>query len=154
MDLVTGRKLISYAFRSKKGKSELSRQEFINEIAFKGKFLSEEDTARFIEEAVKAALISTDGNTITPMFSTSGIVIPLDFSVGAADLFAASRDSPIAERMLDSLIVTGKLARQEALSKLRNLQGNMRYINYEIALLSLLTDYCVDTSEFLKEMGA
>ncbi len=153
MDLVTARKLIAYAFRAKKGKAELSSQDFIREIAFKGKFLSEEDSARFIEESRKAALISVEGDSITPTFSTVGILIPLDFNVTATELFAASRDAPLSERMLESLVASGKLSKQEALAKAKALQDNMKYINFDIALLAILTDYCIDTSEFLKELS-
>lgn len=153
MDIQTARKLIAYAYRQKKGAGDLTLQDFIRELVLKAGFLSEADAKRFVEESMSERLLTEENGHYKPTFSTGGIVIPLDFSVNASDLFATKRDAPLSERMIEAAVASGKLTRDELLEKSRELQSELKYIDFEVAMAAILNEYCIDVDEFLKEMA-
>ncbi|MCL4315221.1 MAG: DUF2240 family protein [Candidatus Thermoplasmatota archaeon] len=153
MDIQTARKLIAYAFRQKKDIGDLTVQDFIRELAHKAGFMSEAEVRRFVEESTNERLLTEEDGHYKPTFSTGGIVIPLDFSVKTSDLFATKRDAPLSERMIEAAIASGLLSRNDLLEKSRELQSELRYIDFEVAMAAILNEYCIDVSEFLKEMS-
>ncbi len=88
-----------------------------------------------------------------PNFSTSGIIVPLDFSVTRDQLFQESGDRPLVDRLLEAISASGKLTKKEAITRAREVLQPMKYISFETALLSVMSDEGIDIKEYLNEVG-
>lgn len=148
------RKLVSIVASEKKNTSQFSRQDFVTSLSFKRSLLDPESVDEFLTKSVESGiLIMKDGN-YSPNFSTSGIVVPLDFSVDRNELFSDSVEKPLVDRLLDAASASGKLTKKEAMARAKDILKNMKYINFEIALLSVLVDEGIDAGSFIEEMKA
>lgn len=127
-------------------------QDFINVISFRRKLLAPDTVKRFVDEAVKENLLVKKGERFAPNFSTSGIVVPLDFTVSEKDLFSASKDKPLIDRILDAATASGKLTKKEAIAEAHEFMENLKLITFQTALLAIMNEHGIDISDFLREI--
>lgn len=153
MDRDTARKLIAIAFSNKKGSEKCTKQDFVTFLSFKRSLLNPETVDRFLSESVKEGMILEKDGIYSPAFSTSGIIVPLDFSVNVEDLFSSSKDKPLVDRLLDAITASGKMTKKEAISKSREITDNLKLINFDLALMAVMSDEGMDLQPFLKEIG-
>lgn len=146
------RKVIAIAFSGKRSEAGLSLQEVTNVISFKKGLLSPEVIAKFMENAVTDGLLVLKENRYLPNFSTSGIVVPLDFSVSQESLFSESPERPLVDRMLEAITASGRMTKKEAIAKARELTSTLRYLDFELALLAILSDNAIESTSFVKEI--
>ncbi len=146
------RKLIAIVASEKKNANKYSRQDFVTVLSYKRSLLEPEVVAQFLDKCVETGILMEKDKFLSPNFSTSGIVVPLDFSVSSEDLFSDSVERPLVDRLLDAASASGKLTKKEAMARAKDLLKNMHYINFEIALLSVLIDEGIESDHFLKEM--
>lgn len=145
------RKIIALVGASKKGSSGLKLQDFIKEINFRKNLLSSEEVEKFVRKAVEEKVLIQNGDEYSPNFSVSGIIVPLDFVVDINELYT-DRERPLVDRMLDAVAASGKLKREDAAKKARELNEHMKYMGYEIALLAVLQEEGIDISQFIAEI--
>jgi hypothetical protein len=146
------RKIIAIAYSSKNRESGLTMQEITNAISFKRGLLSPDVLEKFIDMSVKEGLLVQKDKLYLPNFSTSGIIVPLDFSVDTEELFSEYPDRPVVDRMLDAITASGKMTKKDAISISKDLTNSMKYIDFEIALLAVMSDNSIENSSFLKEV--
>jgi hypothetical protein len=146
------RKVIAIAFSGKKGDSGMSLQEITNVVSFKKGLLSPEEVSRFVEAAVGDGLMVHRENQYLPNFSTSGIVVPLDFSVDVETLLNDSTERPLVDRMLEAITASGRMTKKEAIAKARELTSNLKYLDFELSLLAILSENAIENSQFVKEI--
>lgn len=146
------RKLIAIVSSSKRGTTEFSPQDFITNLSYKRPIISPESVQKFLGKSVDEGLLVKKNDKYVPNFSTSGIIVPLDFSITDDDLFSESTEKPLVDRILEAASASGKLTKKEAISRARELLNHMKLINFEIALLSVLVDEGLDVSHFIKEV--
>ncbi len=146
------RKLIAIAYSSKKRDTGMTAQEITNLISFKRGLLSPEVVVKFLEASVKEGLLVQRDALFLPNFSTSGIVVPLDFTVNSDELFSESPDRPVVDRMLEAITASGKMTKKDAISMAKDLTNSMKYIDFEIALLAVMSDNSIENRSFLKEI--
>jgi hypothetical protein len=139
------------ATERKNSPNGLTRQDFITTIAYKRKLMDPDMIERFIQESIKESLLMEKENRIFPNFSTSGIIVPLDFQINPDQLFAENTDKPIVDRMLDAISASGKMTKKEAISSSREIMEYMKLINFEVALMAVMSEEGIDISNFLKE---
>ena len=53
--------------------------------------------------------------------------------------------------MLDAISASGKMTKKEAISSSREIMEYMKLINFEIALMAVMSEEGIDISNFLKE---
>ncbi|MGC8608400.1 MAG: DUF2240 family protein [Thermoplasmata archaeon] len=152
MDKDAARKLIAVTVFYSKKNDELTVQDFINSISFKKNLLPPDVVRKFVDEALSEGLLIMKNQKLFPNFSTSGIIVPLDFTVDEKDLFAASKDKPIIDRILDAATASGKMTKKEAIAKSHKLMEASKLMNFQTALLAIMLDSGIDISEFLKEI--
>ncbi|EQD59572.1 hypothetical protein B2A_03913, partial [mine drainage metagenome] len=58
----------------------------------------------------------------------------------------------LSDRMLDYAASTGKVSKKEAIKMAGDFLRGMNYMDFETALLAILTDLGVDVSEFVREI--
>ncbi|MEM0158340.1 MAG: DUF2240 family protein [Thermoplasmataceae archaeon] len=146
------RKIIAIAASQKKSSNGLSLQDFVAALSFKRSLLDPETVKEFTQQALNEGLLVARGELFFPNFSTSGVVVPLDFSVTKEELFSNASDRPLVDRMLDAVSASGKLTKKEAIMRARELLSSMNYINFEIALLSILSEECIEHGQFVQEL--
>lgn len=146
------RKLIAIVSSSKRGVSEYSSQDFITSLSYKRPIISPESVQKFLGKSVDEGLLVKKNDRYVPNFSTSGIIVPLDFNITDDELFSESTEKPLVDRILEAASASGKLTKKEAISRARDLLNHMKLINFEIALLSVLVDEGLDVSHFIKEI--
>lgn len=151
MNKDVSRKLIAIVSTSKKGTTEYTKQDFVNNLSFKRPLLPPDVVEEFLETAVDEGLLVKKNDSYAPNFSTSGIIVPLDFSVTKEELFAESSDRPLVDRLLDAASASGKMTKKEAISKSRAILEHLKFINFEIALMTVLTDEGIDIESFVHE---
>lgn len=144
------RKLIALVSTGKKGNDPLNVQDFVKELNFRKNLLPAEEAEKFVRKSVEEKLLTQKGETFSPNFSVSGIIVPLDFSVDLGDLYT-DREKPLVDRMLDAVVASGKLKREEAAKKAKELNEHMEYLDFEIALLAVLQEEGIDTTSFMDE---
>jgi len=154
VNIEVARKVISIAFNSRKEKESLSTGDFVKEIAYKRKLLNPDDIPEFLKLSADVGLLVQDNDGFKPTFSTSGVIIPLDFSVERDDLFKQNIDLPLSERMIEAAIASGKLNKKEIGERVDDLQRHLIYVPYEIVLATVILDEGIDISSFIKEIEA
>ena len=152
MNKEMARRLIAIAISGRRGAESLTKAEMVKEIAFKRHLLSTEEVEKLCDESVKEGLISEKDGRLVPNFTISGISVPLDFSVSVQELFSADMDRPLSDRLLDYAASTGKVSKKEAIKMAGDFLHGMNYMDFETALLAVLTDAGIDVSEFVKEI--
>ena len=95
-------------------------------------------------------LMEKDGKYV-PNFSTDGVIVPLDFRVDANSLFSNAGEKPLVDRLLEAVSASGKLTKKEVIIRAKELLENMEFIDFENALLTVLSDNNIDIGEFVRE---
>jgi len=152
MDKDTSRKLIAIAFSNRKGTDHCSKQDFITFLSFKRTLLDPESVERFISGSVKEGLLSEKDGSFYPTFSTAGIIVPLDFTVNVDELFSSSKDRQLVDRLLDAISASGKMTKKEAIAKSREVTANLKLINFDLALMAVMSDEGIDLKPFISEI--
>lgn len=144
------RKVIALVSSGKKGNSPLNLQDFVKELNFRKNLISAEEVERFVRKAVEEKLLIQNGDAYTPNFSVTGIIVPLDFSIDVDELHT-DREKPLVDRMLDAVAASGRMRREDAAKKAKELNEKMEYIDFEIALLAVLQEEGIDISQYFAE---
>ncbi|MEM0156054.1 MAG: DUF2240 family protein [Thermoplasmataceae archaeon] len=152
MDKDTARKLIAIVFSNKKNSERCTKQDFVTFLSFKRSLLKPDVVEKFIVEAVNEGLLYESDKEYTPAFSPAGIIVPLDFSVNVDELFSSSRDKPIVDRLLDAIAASGKLTKKEAIARSKEVTDKIKLINFDLALMAVMSDEDIDLRPFTKEM--
>lgn len=148
-----GRKLIAIVASSRKGSSAFSQQDFITTLSFKKNLLDPETVKEFLASAVKEGLLVHRDTSYVPNFSTTGIIVPLDFTITREELFQESVERPLVDRLLEAISASGRLTKKEAISRAREILQSVKYINFELALLAVMSDEGIDIKDFLNEIA-
>lgn len=146
------RKLIAIVASEKKDANRYAKQDFVTTLSFKRSLMDPDSVGKFLDKSVETGILMTKDEHYTPNFSTSGIVVPLDFSVDMDELFSDSVEKPLVDRLLEAASASGKLTKKEAMARAKELLKNMHFINFEIALLSVLVDEGIQADQFIKEL--
>ncbi len=138
--IVAARKMESY-----------TKNDFMTALSFKRTLMPPDMIEKFIEGCLgDSLLIEKDGKYI-PNFSTEGVIVPLDFVVDIDRLFIDSGEKPLVDRMLDAVSASGKMTKKEAIIRAKEFLANMQFIDFETALLTVLSDNNIDIKTFVLE---
>jgi hypothetical protein len=143
------RKLI--AIVASKKSDGYSKSDFTNILSFKRSLLPPDSIDKFISVSLENKLIVEKDGKYLPNFSTEGVVVPLDFSVSVDDLFSDATEKPLIDRMLETASASGKMTKKEAIIKAKELLSGMQFIDFETAIITVLSDYGIDVSSFVSE---
>ncbi len=143
------RKLI--AMVASKKSDGYTRSDFLTVLSYKRALLPPDIIDRFLEECIKGQLLVTKNDKYLPNFSTDGVIVPLDFNVNIDELFSESREKPLADRLLETASASGKITKKEAIIRAKQLLSNMQFLDFETALIAVLSDSCIDVKQFVKE---
>ena len=143
------RKLI--ALVAMKKASGYTSSDFINTLSFKRALIPPDTVERFIESSLNERLIVEKEGKYVPNFSTEGVIVPLDFSVDVDELFSEAAEKPLVDRMLEAASASGKMTKKEAIIKARDLLSGMQFIDFETAMVTVLSDAGIDISSFVAE---
>lgn len=146
------RKLIAIVASSKKSTQGYSEQDFVNSLSFKKNLLDPDTVKEFTEQASNEGLLVKRDKFFIPNFSTSGVIVPLDFTVTRDELFSESKERPLVDRILEAISASGKMTKKDAITKAREVLKTVKYVPFEIALLSIMSDESIETKSFLEEM--
>ncbi|WP_075056921.1 DUF2240 family protein [Thermogymnomonas acidicola] len=146
------RKLIAITANSKRDQKSFVQQDFVNVLSFKRALLSPDDVRRFVSESVREGLLVERDGRLLPNFSTGGVIVPLDFSVKPEELFATSTDRPLVDRLLDEAVASGKFTKRQAIERAKQVQGNLKYVSFEMALMAALSDEGIDVRQYAREV--
>lgn len=146
------RKLIAIVASEKKNLSQYSKQDFVTTLSFKRSLMDPESVEKFVDKSAESGLLMSKEGSLSPNFSTSGIVVPLDFSVDMDELFSDSVEKPLVDRLLDAASASGKMTKKEAMARAKEILKNMNYLNFEIALLSVIIDEGIEADHFIREL--
>jgi hypothetical protein len=152
MDHEAARRLIAIAISSRKDHDSISRQDMIKELSFKRRLLSTESVNRLIEASLKEGLVQENDGNLKPNFTVSGISVPLDFSVNEKDLFSENSDKPLSERLLDFAVNSGNISKKDAIKIAGDFLKTMKFLDFETALMIVLSDRGIDIRDFAKEI--
>lgn len=145
------RKLIAIVSSSKRNVQGYAEQDFVNSLSFKKNLLDPDTVKEFVLEAEKEGLLVKKDKLFLPNFSTSGVIVPLDFTVTRDELFSESKERPLVDRLLESISASGKMTKKDAITKARDMMKSVRYIPFEIALMSIMSDDDIEIKGFLEE---
>lgn len=146
------RKLIAIVSSSKKSTQGYTEQDFVNSLSFKKNLLDPDTVKEFIAQASNEGLLVRRDKLYVPNFSTSGVIVPLDFSVTKEDLFSESRERPLVDRILEAVSASGRMTKKDAITRAREVLKSVKYVPFEMALLSIMSDEGLDTKGFLEEL--
>lgn len=146
------RKLIAIVSSSKRNAQGYTEQDFVNSLSFKKNLLDPDTVKGFILEAEKEGLLVRKEKLLLPNFSTSGVIVPLDFAVTKDELFSESKERPLVDRLLEAISASGKMTKKDAISKARDVMKSVRYVPFEIALMAIMSDDGIEIKPFLEEL--
>jgi hypothetical protein len=153
MDKGIARKAISIVSLEKRDRANISREDIVNILVFKRKMLKEESANRFIDECVQNGLISPNGKKFQINFNVSGVQIPIDFSFTEEELFEENNEGPsLLDRLLEIAVLSGKMTKKDALTKIKNYLPNLSYVDNNVKLLVMLNDNFLNTKDIRKEI--
>lgn len=147
------RKLIAIVASGKKSTQGYTEQDFVNNLSYKKNLLDPGTVKEFAEQAINEGLLVKKEKFLIPNFSTSGVIVPLDFSVTKEELFSESRERPLVDRLLEAISASGKMTKKDAISRAREVLKAVKYVQFEIALLSIMSDEGIDTKSYLEELN-
>ncbi len=153
MDVDAARRVLAKCFNSRKDRDSMTRSDLVREIAYKNRMLPETSVDKFLQGCVEAHLLKHEGDLYAPTFSTSGVIIPLDFSVDEESLFQERRDVPLTGRILEKVIASGRITKKALNERVEEIQRYLQYVPYEFVLATVAMEEQVDISEFLEELG-
>lgn len=145
------RKLIAIVASSKKSAQGYTEQDFVNSLSYKKNLLDPDTVKEFTEQASNEGLLVKRDKFFIPNFSTSGVIVPLDFDVSKDELFSESKERPLVDRILESISASGKMTKKDAISRAREVLKSVKYVPFELALLSIMSDEGIETKPFLEE---
>ncbi len=128
-----------------------TKSDFINILSFKRSLLPPEIVERFIDSAMNEKLIVEKDEKYVPNFSTEGVIVPLDFSIDVEELFSEAAEKPLVDRMLEAASASGKMTKKEAIIKARELLSGMQFIDFETAMITVLSNAGIEISSFVSE---
>lgn len=146
------RKLIAIVSSTKKSNQGYTEQDFVTTLSYKRNLLEPDTVKEFIEAAANEGLLVKRDNLFVPNFSTSGVIVPLDFSVTKDELFSESRERPLVDRLLEAVSASGKLTKKDAISRAREVMKSARYVPFELALISIMADEGIDIHSYVEEI--
>lgn len=146
------RKLIAIVASSKKSTQGYTEQDFVNSLSYKKNLLEPDVVKEFTEQASNEGLLVKREKFYIPNFSTSGVIVPLDFTVSRDELFSDSKERPLVDRILESISASGKMTKKDAITRAREVLKSVKYVPFELALLSIMSDEGVETKPFLDEI--
>ncbi|MHB1439211.1 MAG: DUF2240 family protein [Cuniculiplasma sp.] len=153
MDREVARKLISIVSQEKKYARSITGNDIVNILVYKRKFLQESSAQRFEDECVNEGILSQDGEKFLVNFNAAGEHVPIDFSVDENVLFQQeTKDTSLLDKLLNSIVSSGKLTKKEALQKAKKQLEQLEYIDLTIKLCSLMNDLYIDYSDIKKEI--
>ena len=153
MDREVARKLISIVSQEKKYARSITGNDIVNILVYKRKFLHESSAQRFEDECVNEGILSQDGEKFLVNFNAAGEHVPIDFSVDENVLFQQeTKDTSLLDKLLNSIVSSGKLTKKEALQKAKKQLEQLEYIDLTIKLCSLMNDLYIDYSDIKKEI--
>ncbi|EQD78868.1 hypothetical protein B1B_00491, partial [mine drainage metagenome] len=85
-------------------------------------------------------------------FSFTGVEIPLVFTFSPEDVLS-SEGTSLMDRMFNAIDASGKVSREQVTEKAREIQDFMKYMTFEIALLSVMREEGIDVTTFLEELA-
>ena len=138
--IVAARKMESY-----------TKNDFMTALSFKRTLMPPDMIEKFIEGCLGASLLIEKDGKYIPNFSTEGVIVPLDFVVDIDRLFIDSGEKPLVDRMLDAVSASGKMTKKEAIIRAKEFLANMQFIDFETALLTVLSDNNIDIKTFVLE---
>lgn len=147
------RKLIAIVASSKKSSQGYTEQDFVNNLSYKKNLLDPDTVKEFTAQATNEGLLVKRENFLIPNFSTSGVIVPLDFSVTKDDLFSESKERPLVDRLLEAISASGKMTKKDAITRAREVLKSVKYVQFEIALISIMSDEGIETKSFLEELS-
>ena len=128
-----------------------TKNDFLNTLSFKRALLPPDLIDKFISGCVEDKLLIGRDEKYLPNFSTDGVIVPLDFSVDTNSLFSNAGEKPLVDRLLEAASASGKLTKKEVIIRAKELLTNMEFIDFETALLTVLSDNNIDINEFVRE---
>lgn len=128
-----------------------TKNDFLNTLSFKRALLPPDLIDKFITGCIEDKLLIEKNNKYLPNFSTDGVIVPLDFSVNVNSLFSDAEEKPLVDRLLEAASASGKMTKKEAIIKAKELLSGMEFIDFEIALLTVLSNNNININEFVKE---
>ncbi len=128
-----------------------TKNDFLNILSFKRALLPPDLIDKFIAGCVENKLLMEKDGKYVPNFSTDGVIVPLDFRVDANSLFSNAGEKPLVDRLLEAVSASGKLTKKEVIIRAKELLENMEFIDFENALLTVLSDNNIDIGEFVRE---
>lgn len=146
------RKLIAIVAAGKRNAQGYTEQDFVNNLSFKKNLLDPDTVKQFVTEAEKEGLLARKEKLLLPNFSTSGVIVPLDFTVTKEELFSESKERPLVDRLLEAISASGKMTKKDAITKARDVMKSVRYVPFEIALMSIMSDDDIEINGFLDEL--
>ncbi|MEM0139400.1 MAG: DUF2240 family protein [Ferroplasma sp.] len=149
MDRDMARKLI--AIVATKKIDGYSKNDFITVLSYKRALMPPDAIDKFLSQCIKNQLLIIKDEKYLPNFSTDGVIVPLDFNVDLDILFSDSSEKPLADRLLETASASGKLTKKEAIINARKLLSGMQFIDFETALITVLSDSNIDIHQFVIE---
>ncbi len=146
------RKLIAIVSASKRSAQGYTEQDFVTNLSFKKNLLDPDTVKEFISSATNEGLLVQRDKLFIPNFSTTGVIVPLDFAVSREELFSESRETPLVDRILEAVSASGKMTKKDAISRAREVLKSVKYIPFELALISIMSDEGLDTRHFVEEI--
>jgi hypothetical protein len=111
---VSGLMIVSAMPFKLRGKSRLSRAEFVFVLSLDLKWFSPEDCKEVIKAAEQAGMVREEGGRLVPTFNVRGVELPKGFKPGL-DILTKKSPGSLFERILD-LLSAGGISREEALA--------------------------------------
>jgi hypothetical protein len=147
-----GRKLIAIVASDRRSVNEYLEKDFINVLSYKRKMISEENVKRFLTLSKELGLVSENAGKYQPNFNAKGVIVPIDFVFTEAELFEEKEDLNFMDRLLDAITASGKMSKKEALNQMKEHLKELKYIDNEERLLSIMIDNGIKIDDFVDEI--
>ena len=145
------KRVIAYVVK-KKGDKELNQKDFVNILSHDMRWVEPKTAKKLFQVCIDAGLLEEKEGSFYPTFKISGIILPLDFSVGEdmVEKYAAKQD--IFSKIIDHICASTDMDRGDVIMKVNAIKNELNFITIEVATLVLCKEIGVDCSKFYPEV--
>ncbi|MGC8663671.1 MAG: DUF2240 family protein [Thermoplasmata archaeon] len=144
-------KLAIFLVQKKTGKNELKKEDFVRILSFNNRWIEPSTVEKFLNICTKINLLQKKDDLFSPIFSTKGLEIPVDFEISAEDIdnFQEKEEQDIFKIIVERIEKSKGIKKNEIVAEINKMKMKNKYFTIETIALIYAKEHGVDVSDLI-----